>query len=421
MSLYHNPNMVTNGLVLCLDAGNTKSYPGYGTTFTDLCGLGNHGTLTNGPTFNDYDSRTNGNLYSNDVTNAYYTQSFVTVGASSETAPNGTLTASYFTLSSTVALYKGVTGGYITYPTSSIVTISCFVKPTGGARYFWIREGGYGASRVGFDLTSVSVFSSSYATGYINAAGNGWYRVQAIMGALPQSSARVQLLGASDTTPPGNSYVSSAGTETYHIWGAQCELGSFATSPMLTTSSTVTRAAGPATLVFDGINDYVTMPSTGNVLSFGTNDFAVNFWIYMSSTANQTIFTNYTSYNTGFVNYFFIGYLSGLSGIYILDSSGNTTSPTQVGASITQNTWTHIIFTRTGTTYYCYKNGVLVNSQSDTDVNYSGTGRTILLGGGLADFGYMNGRIANTTVYNKVLSQAEVLQNFNPYRGRFGI
>jgi len=174
-------------------------------------------------------------------------------------------------------------------------------------------------------------------------------------------------------------------------------------------------------IVFDGINDYVTMPSTGNVLSFGTNDFAVNFWIYMSSTANQTIFTNYTSYNTGFVNYFFIGYLSGLSGIYILDSSGNTTSPTQVGASITQNTWTHIIFTRTGTTYYCYKNGVLVNSQSDTDVNYSGTGRTILLGGGLPDFGYMNGRIANTTVYNKVLSQAEVLQNFNAYRGRFGV
>jgi len=174
-------------------------------------------------------------------------------------------------------------------------------------------------------------------------------------------------------------------------------------------------------IVFDGINDYVTIPSTGNVLSFGTNDFAVNFWIYMSSTASQTIFTNYTSYNTGFVNYFFIGYLSGLSGIYILDSSGNVTWPTQVGASITQNTWTHIIFTRTGTTYYCYKNGVFVNSQSDTDVNYSGTGRTILLGGGLADFGYMNGRIANTTVYNKVLSQAEVLQNFNAYRGRFGV
>jgi hypothetical protein len=36
-----------NGLVLCLDAGNRKSYPGSGTTWTDLSGRGNNGTLTN--------------------------------------------------------------------------------------------------------------------------------------------------------------------------------------------------------------------------------------------------------------------------------------------------------------------------------------------------------------------------------------
>ena len=36
--------------MLCLDAGNTKSYPGSGTTWTDLIGS-NDGTLTNGPTF----------------------------------------------------------------------------------------------------------------------------------------------------------------------------------------------------------------------------------------------------------------------------------------------------------------------------------------------------------------------------------
>jgi hypothetical protein len=40
-----------NGLVLCLDAGNTKSYPGSGTTWTDLSGRGNTGTLVNGPTY----------------------------------------------------------------------------------------------------------------------------------------------------------------------------------------------------------------------------------------------------------------------------------------------------------------------------------------------------------------------------------
>ena len=51
MATYYNPQIVTNGLVLCLDAANTKSYPGSGTTWTDLSGRGNTGTLTNGPTY----------------------------------------------------------------------------------------------------------------------------------------------------------------------------------------------------------------------------------------------------------------------------------------------------------------------------------------------------------------------------------
>lgn len=45
------PSTVTSGLVLSLDAGNTASYPGSGTTWTDLSGNSNNGTLTNGPTF----------------------------------------------------------------------------------------------------------------------------------------------------------------------------------------------------------------------------------------------------------------------------------------------------------------------------------------------------------------------------------
>ena len=43
--------LVKDGLVLALDAGRTLSYPGSGTTWTDLSGNGNTGTLTNGPTY----------------------------------------------------------------------------------------------------------------------------------------------------------------------------------------------------------------------------------------------------------------------------------------------------------------------------------------------------------------------------------
>jgi len=45
MSVYGGPEIVSDGLVLCLDAANRKSYPGSGTTWTDLSGLGNHSIL----------------------------------------------------------------------------------------------------------------------------------------------------------------------------------------------------------------------------------------------------------------------------------------------------------------------------------------------------------------------------------------
>jgi hypothetical protein len=51
VSLYHSPATVMNGLVLCLDAANPKSYSGSGTTWTDLSGNGNTGTLQNSPTY----------------------------------------------------------------------------------------------------------------------------------------------------------------------------------------------------------------------------------------------------------------------------------------------------------------------------------------------------------------------------------
>jgi hypothetical protein len=49
---HYGPRTITNGLVLCLDAGNTKSYPGTGTAWTDLSGRGNTGTLVNGVGYN---------------------------------------------------------------------------------------------------------------------------------------------------------------------------------------------------------------------------------------------------------------------------------------------------------------------------------------------------------------------------------
>jgi hypothetical protein len=51
MSIFAGPKIVEEGLVLYLDAANQKSYPGSGTTWFDLSGNLNNGTLTNGPVY----------------------------------------------------------------------------------------------------------------------------------------------------------------------------------------------------------------------------------------------------------------------------------------------------------------------------------------------------------------------------------
>ncbi len=58
-TLSGGPNIVTDGLVLYLDAANVKSYVSGSTTWADISGNGRNGTLTNGPT---YSSANGGNI-----------------------------------------------------------------------------------------------------------------------------------------------------------------------------------------------------------------------------------------------------------------------------------------------------------------------------------------------------------------------
>ena len=64
MGLGHSPRIVTDGLVLCLDAANKRSYGGSGTTWTDLKG-GNNGSLINSVSFD----ASNGGSLEFDATN----------------------------------------------------------------------------------------------------------------------------------------------------------------------------------------------------------------------------------------------------------------------------------------------------------------------------------------------------------------
>jgi hypothetical protein len=51
MAVFANPNIVEDGLVLYLDAGNERSYPGSGTNWKDLSPIGGNGVINNSPSF----------------------------------------------------------------------------------------------------------------------------------------------------------------------------------------------------------------------------------------------------------------------------------------------------------------------------------------------------------------------------------
>lgn len=77
----YGPKIVTNGLILCLDAADKKSYPGSGTTWYDLSGNNRAGTLTNGPTF----SNTNGGNIVFDGVNDYSVSTSFTPNVTNKT------------------------------------------------------------------------------------------------------------------------------------------------------------------------------------------------------------------------------------------------------------------------------------------------------------------------------------------------
>ena len=104
--MYTGPNIPKNNLILHLDAANPKSYVSGSTTWRDLSGNGNNGTLTNGPTF---DSGSINAISFNGVNN------FVTMNSSTSlTTATPTLIVTCTTNSGTV-LAKGGYGSHWNY------------------------------------------------------------------------------------------------------------------------------------------------------------------------------------------------------------------------------------------------------------------------------------------------------------------
>lgn len=80
MAFQFSPKIVTDGLVLYLDAGNTKSYPGTGATWSDLSRSGLTASLVGSPTFSSING---GSIVFDGNTNKYAQTNYVFTSSSS--------------------------------------------------------------------------------------------------------------------------------------------------------------------------------------------------------------------------------------------------------------------------------------------------------------------------------------------------
>jgi hypothetical protein len=136
--------VVQSGLVLNLDAGVSSSYPGSGTTWTDLSGNGNTGTLVNGVGYNSG----NGGSLSFDATDDY-----VELNDSNSLDLTTALTLSlWFNRGDILALAAGdqhnlfVKGNSIAPGGDQVNYAMTLFGPTGGGRYAWVHPTTGGAN-----------------------------------------------------------------------------------------------------------------------------------------------------------------------------------------------------------------------------------------------------------------------------------
>lgn len=100
---------------------------------------------------------------------------------------------------------------------------------------------------------------------------------------------------------------------------------------------------------------------------------------------------------------------------------GNGGAPNYLlyGGPVSANLWYHMVLTYNGTTAYAYLNGV----QSTGNIGGNGGSFGTNMLGSYSPLGaeYLNGSISMASIYNRALSQEEVLNHFAGTRSRFGV
>lgn len=177
------------------------------------------------------ETRTNAILFSEDFSNANWAKTGATVSANASAAPDGNTTADALVETATTGLH--IAQQFFTFATATAYTVSVFVKP--GLRT-WVQiflpTAAFGAAQGGyFNLSGAGSLGNATGTPTsrtITALPNGWYRCTVTATSTAAAGGNVGVAAASANGT--NSYAGSNGSTALTLWGADLEVGGFATS-----------------------------------------------------------------------------------------------------------------------------------------------------------------------------------------------
>ena len=205
----------------------------------------------------------------------------------------------------------------------------------------------------------------------------------------------------------GNPYsYAGAGTAWYDVSGTGNN-GTLTNGPTYTSDNS-------GGILFDGSDDYVNVTYNASTISFPSNNATICVWFKVSTTGDGigVLVTQRSSSGSGFQTYMYSTRLY---------ADGGGTAGVSSNTVISNGTISFgcIVYDRTNSLLKLYINGIF-----DNQVSYTGNIQDtypIRLGNGAFGDGPFPGTIYMAQIYNRTLSAAEVLQNYNATKGRFGL